>query len=374
MAATGGSLLHLTSPATWRVALSAGSVVTPSVVTDGFIHLSSPEQVHLPANRLFAGREDLLLLVLDPARLVDEVRWEPGVPTDPESMRFPHVYGPLPVTAVTSVVPYRPGADGSFTAPGVLPAPGDLVARAMAFDPSLAHRRAAAVVPVTGGFAAVDPRVRHSWEHNSLWLTGDVDAATLVGDAETIYGGRSRARAVLDRPPPAELEDLGWEVHEERVMVLGPDVPAPDPGPAPVVPVTSEVMAGLWGPTWRREIPGIDDDALDDLVRREPFIDAHLRLVDLAVLGDDGAPVAAAQLRVDGATAAVEAVMTDPDAQGKGLGTSVVLDAVRRARQAGCDLVHLIALTDDWPRHWYARLGFVDVGPRWVALAPRAPS
>src|SRR5688572_24123354 len=136
MAATGGSLLHLTSPGTWRVALSAGSVVTPSVVTDGFIHLSSPEQVHLPANRLFAGRDDLLLLVLDPARLVDEVRWEPGVPTDPSSMRFPHLYGPLPVDAVTSVVPHRPGADGTFVPPEGLPAPADLVARAMAFDPS----------------------------------------------------------------------------------------------------------------------------------------------------------------------------------------------------------------------------------------------
>jgi GNAT superfamily N-acetyltransferase len=248
------------------------------------------------------------------------------------------------------------------------------VARAVAFDPSLARRRAAAVVPVTGGFAALDPRVRHSWEHNSLWLTGEVDAAALVADAEAVYGDRSRARAVLDRPPPPELEDLGWEVHEERVMVLGPEAPVTEPGPAPVVPVTSEVMGGLWRPTWRREVPGIGDEALDDLVRREPFIDAHLRLLDLAVLGDDGVPLAAAQLRIDGATAAVEAVMTDPQTQGKGLGTSVVVDAVRRAREAGCDLVHLLALTDDWPRHWYARLGFVDVGARWVALAPQAPS
>jgi uncharacterized protein (DUF952 family)/GNAT superfamily N-acetyltransferase len=373
MASTGGPLLHLSTPATWRVALSAGSVVTPSLLAEGFIHLSSPEQVHLPANRLFMGRDDLLLLVLDPGRLFDEVRWEPGVPSDPGSMRFPHLYGPLPVSAVTSVVPYRPGPDG-FAPPDRVPDPGDLVARAMAFDPSLALRRAAAVVPVTGGLAAVDPRVRHSWEHNSLWLSGAIDAATLVAEAPHVYGGRSRPRAVLDRPPPTELGDLGWEVHEERVMVLGPDAHPPEPGPAPVVPVTSEVMAGLWRPAWRREVPGIADDAVDDLVRREPFIDAHLRLVDLAVLGDDGVPLAAAQLRIDGATAAVEAVMTDPEAQGKGLGTSVVVDAVRRARQDGCDLVHLLALTDDWPRHWYARLGFADVGARWVALAPQAPS
>jgi len=42
------------------------------------------------------------------------LRWEPGVPGDPEAMRFPHLYGPLPTVAVTSVTPYVPGADGKF--------------------------------------------------------------------------------------------------------------------------------------------------------------------------------------------------------------------------------------------------------------------
>ena len=36
-------------------------------------------------------------------------------------------------------------------------------------------------------------------------------------------------------------------------------------------------------------------------------------------------------------------------------------------RDAGCDLVHLTAYAADWPRAWYERLGFVDVGARWVA-------
>jgi uncharacterized protein (DUF952 family) len=71
--------------------------------------------VHLPANRLYAGRTDLVLLNVDPDRLSAPVRWEPGVPTDPESMLFPHLYGPLPADAVTSVTPYLPGADGRFS-------------------------------------------------------------------------------------------------------------------------------------------------------------------------------------------------------------------------------------------------------------------
>ena len=88
-------LLHLTTPAEWRAALTAGAVVPPSLAEVGFVHLSTPEQVHLPAQRLFPGRRDVVLLVVDPARLTDPVRFEPGVPGDPTGMRFPHLFGPL---------------------------------------------------------------------------------------------------------------------------------------------------------------------------------------------------------------------------------------------------------------------------------------
>ncbi|WP_089243048.1 DUF952 domain-containing protein [Rhodococcoides kyotonense] len=85
----------------------------------GFIHLSTPEQVHLPAGRLFAGRRDIVLLVLDPELLASPVRWEPGVADDPESMLFPHLYGPLPSAAVTAVQGYLPDSDGSFAPPAL---------------------------------------------------------------------------------------------------------------------------------------------------------------------------------------------------------------------------------------------------------------
>lgn len=115
MSDTPAVLVHLCGEQEWAQASSRDEYRPPSLAEAGFIHLSTPEQVHLPANRLYAGRTDLVLLYLSPALLASPLRWEPGVPTDPESMLFPHLYGPLPVAAVRSITPYRPGPECDFS-------------------------------------------------------------------------------------------------------------------------------------------------------------------------------------------------------------------------------------------------------------------
>ncbi|BBX44230.1 DUF952 domain-containing protein [Mycobacterium cookii] len=114
-------LVHLCPTDDWTAATVSGEVRPESLASVGFVHLSTPEQVHLPANRLFRGREDLVLLHIDVSRLDSPIRWELGVATDPESMLFPHLYGALPVGAVINVTSYRPSADGSFPAAGGSP-------------------------------------------------------------------------------------------------------------------------------------------------------------------------------------------------------------------------------------------------------------
>lgn len=109
-------LIHLCGALEWDDAQRAGEVRPESLTAVGFVHLSAPWQVHLPANRLFAGRADLNALYVDPAALHAPLRWEAGVPGDPDSMLFPHLYGPLPVSAVVAFRPYRPGPDGRFSA------------------------------------------------------------------------------------------------------------------------------------------------------------------------------------------------------------------------------------------------------------------
>jgi uncharacterized protein (DUF952 family)/predicted GNAT superfamily acetyltransferase len=83
------SLLHIVEPSTWTGRAEPGP--------EGFVHLSRPDQVHIPAGLFYADRPALALLVVDEARLGAPVRVEDG---------FPHLYGPLTDDAVIDLVPY----------------------------------------------------------------------------------------------------------------------------------------------------------------------------------------------------------------------------------------------------------------------------
>jgi uncharacterized protein (DUF952 family) len=113
-------ILHFCPRADWADALAAGAYSADTLATEGFIHCSTADQVHLPANALARGRTDLVLLEIDERRLPEPPRYEPGGPGDPESMRFPHVYQPIPVAAVTAVHDFPPSADGTLVLPPAL--------------------------------------------------------------------------------------------------------------------------------------------------------------------------------------------------------------------------------------------------------------
>ena len=107
-------ILHFCPESDWRAALDAGSYTADTLATEGFIHCSTPAQALLPANSFYRGQAGLVLLEIDEARLPEPPRYEPGDPTDPGSMRFPHVYGPIPVAAVVAVRGLEPEPDGTF--------------------------------------------------------------------------------------------------------------------------------------------------------------------------------------------------------------------------------------------------------------------
>jgi uncharacterized protein (DUF952 family)/GNAT superfamily N-acetyltransferase len=366
-------LLHLTTPADWRAALATGAVVPPSPAGAGFLHLSTPDQVHLPAGRLFAGRRDVVLLVIDPGRLPDPVRFEPDVPDDPGGMRFPHLHGPLPACAVVAVVPWRAGR-----APE-LPSPGDAAGRARALAVSLPLRRAAAVEDLRVGFVVADPAFPHSREDNRVLVTRAADADGVEATVRQVAaeaGWPAPAATLFDPasgPVADELARRGWDVSPAVVMArwLSAGVPGTaHTGPvADVVP--QQALHGLWDRAWRRELGPVGrpgglalDEVVGQLVGREHRTDRVVRVVDLAVR-DGGEVVAAGQLRIDGATAAVESVLTEPTARRRGAADAVLQRALQLAAGAGCDLVVLRAAALDWPQHWYARRGFEPVARSW---------
>lgn len=111
-------ILHITSKEDWSAAQARGEYTAPSLATEGFIHFSTDKQAIHVANAFYKGRIDLVLLVVDETRLKSEVKWEapagPAADNISEADLFPHVYGPVNLDAVTSVLGFLPDADGGW--------------------------------------------------------------------------------------------------------------------------------------------------------------------------------------------------------------------------------------------------------------------
>ena len=107
-------ILHIANDEAWRAAKQQGFYEPASFAHEGFIHCSKPEQVIQVANRLFRGRTDLVLLVINPAAVAAEIRYEN---LEGGEQLFPHIYGVLPLAAVLDELGFAPQADGAFALP-----------------------------------------------------------------------------------------------------------------------------------------------------------------------------------------------------------------------------------------------------------------
>jgi glutathione S-transferase len=112
-------IYHIATAADWERARRDGQYTTSTrgltLAEQGFIHASTAGQVALVANAFYQGAPDLLLLVIDPAQVAAEIRYEP-VPG--HARPYPHIYGPLNIDAVVQARPFEPGPDGQFAFEG----------------------------------------------------------------------------------------------------------------------------------------------------------------------------------------------------------------------------------------------------------------
>jgi uncharacterized protein (DUF952 family) len=107
-------IYHFCPRADWEAAVATGRYAADSLGTQGYIHCSPLHYLHEVATVLARGRADLLVLEIDESLLCGTTVWEDGDPPHPDGMQFPHVYGPIPVGAVTSVRELVPEPDGTF--------------------------------------------------------------------------------------------------------------------------------------------------------------------------------------------------------------------------------------------------------------------
>ena len=104
--------------ALWRDAVAAGVFHGSEVdLRDGFIHFSTAEQVAETAAKHFAGQSDLLLIAIDGDRLGEALKWEPSR----GGALFPHLYAPLPLSAVMNIDSLPLGPDGRHQIPPLAP-------------------------------------------------------------------------------------------------------------------------------------------------------------------------------------------------------------------------------------------------------------
>ena len=111
----------LVRAADWRTAEAAGVYHgSADDLRDGFLHFSTAHQVRESAARHRRGESALLLIAVDPAALGPALRWEPAAGGKRPGL-FPHLYGPLPLSAVRGVTPLPLAPDGTHAFPSEIP-------------------------------------------------------------------------------------------------------------------------------------------------------------------------------------------------------------------------------------------------------------
>lgn len=105
---------HLALPEDWAATFDTGdyrmSTRGVTLEEEGFIHCSTRAQIEATANRFYADVDQLVVLTIDQGAVPSPIRFEPPSPGSAD--RFPHIYGPLPVSAVVDATFWIRGATG----------------------------------------------------------------------------------------------------------------------------------------------------------------------------------------------------------------------------------------------------------------------
>jgi GNAT superfamily N-acetyltransferase len=203
--------------------------------------------------------------------------------------------------------------------------------------------------------------------HNRIVVTSAVAAADVLAAAEKVLGAaglRHRLVSIDDALGEGLIGDFvaaGYEHGEVATMVCSrAEV---EVAIHPVQVVSLDQLRPVIMCDWQAEIPDATHELLRQLAERTVLCARGADLTLLAVF--EGSEIAAhAELYVDSVNrvAQFESLSTRRDLRGRGYGSALICDALRRSRLAGCELFFLTADVGGQPYQWYERLGYVDVG------------
>ncbi|HET7482988.1 MAG TPA: GNAT family N-acetyltransferase [Actinomycetota bacterium] len=228
------------------------------------------------------------------------------------------------------------------------------------------------VAPWEWGTAYLHPGLPRVWDLNLLTIetaAGDVlDYVAAIDDILGPLGCEHRRFWVSDEALGHELapafERLGWDVDRHVIMALTGE---------PDRRVDTSIVRDVGRFAWRarekqlRRYPWCDDDEL--VVEMKALYDSILTVLharDLAVI-EDGEPVSFALVYSDGTTAQIEDVGTLEEFRGRGLSRAIVQRAVDIVRESH-ELIFLVADDNDWPKDFYAKMGFEALGVEYFFL------
>jgi hypothetical protein len=250
-----------------------------------------------------------------------------------------------------------------------MPVMGDveLLRRSWDFELELGEALAERVEDVGDGITAVlDTRLPLVWDLNYLVAESeDVSAEQLAAKADEVLAAENMEhRAALTRDPRHapelawDFEKLGWKTEWSVYMVLRrePDRPATVEVEQREFDEIVEVRRALTlGEDW--STPEVAEQLLIHNrriveVRRDRWFAAR----------HEGQFASTCRLIQYGRIGQVEDVITLEAARGHELARGVVLAAVQASLNDRDELTFINALAHDWPREFYGRLGFDEVG------------
>ncbi|MGK7956733.1 MAG: DUF952 domain-containing protein [Crocosphaera sp.] len=114
-------IFHITTTENWEKAKLNNEYKCDSLNQEGFIHCSTQAQIVTIANTFYSNYEQLIVLEINPNKLLSELKLESPIHPNPNvehtidnSEKFPHVYGVINLDAVEKVIDLCKNNQGLF--------------------------------------------------------------------------------------------------------------------------------------------------------------------------------------------------------------------------------------------------------------------